>query len=408
MAGSHRGPVRSRGPGRTRWTIGLLVAASVVKAACGVADTADQDVSEALAALLADAGPEVVEPALADAASAMAALSDAADAWREASPEDEPAAQEAARAAWIAAMTAWQRVELLQIGPAAPSLGAVAGQDLRDAVYSWPTVNRCRVDQETVYGAWAEPDFFETRLVNVTGLDALEVLLWSPVGENDCPSQVDINADGSWNALGPEGVQQARAAYAAVLASETARVAEELRLAWSPDGGDFGGQLAAAGTDASPYESAEEGLDALSDALFYLETQTKDRKLGYAIGEGDCEGDTCVEQIESPLAGRSHTWIAVNLSAFRILWLGGDGAGFDDLLRATGQEDLADRMLAALDGADAAAAAVTVPLDAAVAADPAQVEALYVAVKVVTDLLRGDVATALFLEIPSEAAGDND
>lgn len=394
--------------GTTRGTLGLLVTAAAVKAACAGADGADTETSEALAAVLADAGPRVVEPALLDAAEALAALSAATIAWRDAQDADAPAAQEAARAAWITAMTAWQRVEVLQIGPAAASLSAVAGEDLRDSVYSWPTVNRCRVDQETVYGAWDDPDFFDTRLVNVTGLDALEVLLWSPAGENDCPSQVDINADGSWDALGVDGVQRARSAYAAALAAEAARVAEELRTAWSADGGGFGLQLAAAGSDGSPYESPEAGLDALSDALFYLETQTKDRKLGYAIGEGDCEGDSCLEQIESPLAGGSHTWIAINLSAFRALWTGGEGAGFDELLRASDEAELADRMLAALDAADAAAAALDAPLDVVVADDPARVEAVYAAVKGVTDLLRGDVATALFLQIPDEAAGDND
>jgi hypothetical protein len=72
---------------------------------------------------------------------------------------------------------------------------------------------------------------------------------------------------------------------------------------------------------------------------------------------------------------------------------------------SVGREDLAADLLSALDGADAAAAAVSSPLEGA---SQAELDALYAAVKAATDLLIGDVATVLGLEIPSEAAGDVD
>lgn len=389
--------------GNASWRLlGGLCAVALVKVACDGGPDKQSPVDATLAALLADLGPEVVLPALDSAAAAAAALSTATAAWRDA-PQDD-AARTAAQSAWWSMMTAWQAVELLQIGPAASSLTAVAGADLRDAVYSWPTVNRCRVDQETAYARWDEADFFETSLVNVTGLDAIEVLLYAPAGENDCPAQVDINADGTWAALGADGVQANRAAYAATLAAEVEATVAALRLSWDPAGGDFSGQLA----EATPYESHAQALNAVFDALFYLETMTKDRKLGYAVGLGDCAGSTCIDQIESPLAGGSHAWVVVNLASFRALYLGGEGVGMDALLRSLGEDALADAVLAALDAADAAALAVALPLDQAVAADPAPVEALYYAVKGVTDLLRGDVATVLALQIPAEAAGDSD
>lgn len=392
--------------------LGVLAVAAFAKAACdgGAGGGGDDPVGAALADLLADVGPEVVIPAVARAATAAATLEAATAAWREAEAGegDASAAQAEAQAAWWAMMTAWQEVELLQLGPAASSLTAVAGADLRDEVYSWPTVNRCRVDQETVYAAWDEPTFFEERLVNVVGLDALEVLLYAPPGENDCPSQVDINADGSWDALGVDGVQAARAAYAAALAAEVRADVDRLARAWDPAGEDFAGQVARAGGEDTPYDSPEIALNAVFDALFYLELVAKDRKLGYALGTGDCTGTSCVDQIESPLAGGSHAWLVVNLAGFRALYTGGAGTGMDDLLRSLGEDDLADAVLAALDDADAAVAALPGPLDAAVSADPAAVEAAHAAVKAVTDLLKGDVATVLALTIPSEAAGDAD
>ena len=48
------------------------------------------------------------------------------------------------------------------------------------------------------------------------------------------------------------------------------------------------------------------------------------------------------------------------------------------------------------------------PLQDAIVEQPADVEALHAAVKRVADALKGDIATVLTLQIPAEAAGDND
>ena len=57
--------------------------------------------------------------------------------------------------------------------------------------------------------------------------------------------------------------------------------------------------------------------------------------------------------------------------------------------------------VAAVDAVDATA--LTAIFD-----DPASLEAVYVAVKSFTDLLKGDFALSLLLDVPSEAANDND
>src|SRR5262245_13532602 len=118
-----------------------LGAAAFFKTACdGGGDGGDEAVEDALSALLADVGPEVVLPALVRVAVEAEALELATQAWRDATGDGE-AERVAAQEAWASLMTAWQEVEVLQIGPAASSLSAVAGEDLRDEVYSWPTVN---------------------------------------------------------------------------------------------------------------------------------------------------------------------------------------------------------------------------------------------------------------------------
>ena len=386
---------------------GLLALAIVQPMACNGSDDGSGPAG-ALDDVLASVGPDVVRPTLDRAALAAGTLDARCDAWAAAlrSGADGAAEQTAAQEAWFAAMDAWQEVEVQQIGPAASSLFfAPGGADLRDEIYSWPTVNRCRVDQETVYATWTGADFFEKNLVNVYGLAALETLLFSPPGANACPSDVDINTDGSWDALGPAGVQQARADYAVVAAGGVRDGVDALVSAWDPAGGDFGGVLAAG---EAPFESQQDALQAVFDAMFYLETATKDRKLGRPLGLQDCVGDACASEAESLLAGGSNRWIAANLRSFRVLFAGGDGAGIEDLVRSIGEDALADELLAALDDADAAAALLDVPVHRANADDPEDAIALYDAIKVVTDLVKGDLATVLVISVPDEASGDND
>jgi predicted lipoprotein len=408
-----KGPVA--GSAARGWRVlAALGGLCAVKVACTGPAPSPEAVSPEVRAVLSDTWPAVVSPTLARVAEGTVALEEAARAWERAaaSGADDAAARAEAQAAWQVVMEAWQEAEVLQVGPAGASLTVAGGMDLRDRIYSWPTVNHCRVDQETVAGAWDTEAFADTRLVTVLGLDALEVLLYAPPGENACPAQVDLNASGAWESLGVDGVQAARASYARALAVTLHRDVAALISAWEPAEGNFAGTLADAGSGDGPYESGRAAVNALFDALFYLEGVTKDQKLGYALGNGDCTGggDTCLSQVEGTLAGGSHRWVAANLRGFRALFTGGgaSGQGLEDLLRHDGEAELADRVLAALDAADAAAAALDASLPEAVAAERAAVETLQARIDAVCDLLRLDVAALLALEIPDEAAGDND
>jgi predicted lipoprotein len=143
--------------------------------------------------------------------------------------------------------------------------------------------------------------------------------------------------------------------------------------------------------------------------LFYLETVTKDRKLAVPLGyHPDCGEDLCADEVENLASGVGAESIAANLAGFELLFTGGDGVGFDDLLVELGHGDLAEQVIADLQTVYALAIAIDVPLDEKVAEDTAEVEELYAAVKSVTDVLKGDLSTILALTIPSEAAGDND
>ncbi len=365
-------------------------------------DTDDTDaVSETSKVLASVAGALALT--LDDAAVAFGALAEATEALA-ADPESE-ALLTAAQAAWREAFLAWQVAELMQVGPAGSSLGEVGGADLRDEVYSWPSVNRCQVDQATVIGQYADDDFFPTALVPLVGLDALETLLFSPANTNGCLPSVSINRDGTWAALGASGVASARAAYAERLADRLVDRVDALRAHWQASEGSFRTAFA---SGSEPYTGEAQALEVALHALFYIETATKDRKLGRPLGLVGCLDAPCPEDAEAKLAGVSVEAVAANLEGFERFVLGADADAFafDDLLRAHGHGDVADALTTAIADARTAADADMPPLYEA--ASNAEAEALYAAVKAITDLLKGDVTTALKLSVPSESAGDTD
>ena len=401
------------------WSVLAVLGGAVVvsPAVPGCAPIKHEEASEdweiesiVVADVLAAVGPEVGEPGLARFVSALGTLDSALADWGDAASSGSAtdASQRAAQQAWVDAMMVWQELELAQIGPAGSSLSAVGGQDLRDEIYSWPTVNPCRVDQELMYAQWDGDGWFEANLVNSYGMDALEHLVHSGA-DNTCPSQIDINADGSWDALTPDEIALRRVDFARALTAHVSGLAQDLSYTWSADGGNLSGDLTLTTAD-SPYPSEQEALNAVYDALFYLDSSTKDRKIGLPMGmpEAGCTTGTCPEDSEHLLAQVSHQAIVANLVGFRTLFTGGEGAGMDDLLIELGHEDLAVELLGAVDNAIATAESLDAPLDVAVDTQPEKVQELYDSVKAVTDILKGDLVTVLALSVPDEFGGDND
>jgi len=353
--------------------------------------------SDVVTDVLVHAREGVLEGELAAMEDRLVDLSAAMDALA-ASPQD-PDAVAAARDAFGEALVQWGGLDALQVGPSAPSLDSPAGEDLRDEIYSWPTVNPCRVDQETVSGDYQQEGFFEAELVNVYGLDALEHLLYAPAS-NACPSQIDINEDGTWDVLGPDGVAQARADYAVAVVARLQSDVARLREAWE---GSFGDDFV---EGAGPYGDRLEALDDLYQAVFYVELM-KDEKLAYPLGLRECGTTTCPELAESQSADLSAELLKANVASLAALLAPADGAGFADLLADAGEEGMADQLRTAVADAEAAVAPLTT-VRADVDGDPPSVQAAYDAVAALATLLENDVATVLALTVPAEAAGDAD
>lgn len=323
--------------------------------------------------------------------------------------EDEPTLL-AARQAFVAAMLAFQRVEVFRVGPAARAMDP-GGQDLRDWMYSFPIQNRCQVDRNLVSEVYASN--FDSVLINARGLLALEYLLFGRTNENACSAGIDINAKGTWAALSEVQLDARRDAYAAVLADDVAARADQLVSAWAEDGGNFMAQIEKAGGGGTVFATEQAALNAFSHALFYVEIELKDYKLGLPLGlVAECTSGSCPDKAELPYSGLSGASIAQNLVGFRLLFEGCGqnyaGIGFDDWLRETGQGELADRMLTNLTTAQQVVATLPRLLEDAFYDAPDEARAVHTAVKGVTDLLKTEFVSVLNLELPMTAEGDND
>ena len=361
--------------------------------------------------ILADVGQQVILKTYAELLPLTEALGADADAWAKA-PQDQDARMKA-QASWRAVMRLWQRAEVMIVGPAGLMSEVAGGQDLRDELYSWPLTNPCRVDVELVAKTYDTPEKLSAARVNVRGLDALEYLLFVQGAGNACTSQTPINAQGSWSALGDQEVLARRAAYAAQAAALVARDAKRLHDAWSAQGQDFLAQWTNAGQGSTRYATTQEALNALSDAMFYVEKDTKDMKLGPPLGLMGCTASCAVDlsKLESQHAAASLDHIKANLAAFELLYRGGDqpqARGFDDLLRALGQGALAEAFEAELASAKAALDAIEGDLSVALIERPAQVQAAFDAMRVMLTRFKTEFIAVLGLEIPKRAEGDND
>lgn len=324
--------------------------------------------------------------------------------------EGEAAARAAAQASWRAAMLEWQAAEVMLVGPA-----AMGDRTLRDLIYSWPVTSTCAVDRD-VAERHLDPEAYDigSRLSNRRGLPALEYVLFSTSLEHTCP---ESSPPDGWDALAEAQRLQARCGFAQVAAGDLARQADAVVTGWRADGGDYVGQLAGAGQSGSDIESPQEAANLISDAMFYIDTETKDMKLGQPAGIADnsCAAveEPCAQDLESRVSGHSKENVIRNLEAFRMMYSGDvppaeGGLGFDDFLVGLGAGELAEAMASDIDAAIAAAGAIPGTMEEALTSDRESVADAYGRVKAVTDALKSQFLTVLGLDIPDGAAGDND
>ncbi|MBX3219348.1 MAG: imelysin family protein [Labilithrix sp.] len=337
----------------------------------------------------------------------------ALDAATSAAASDKSAASlEAARAAWKTAMEIAQRAEVYQFGPAAIST-APGGRDMRDPIYAWPLVGRCALEQTIVSKAYETPGWATSALVSTRSLAAAEYLLFFTGAENECPAESEINTNGSWAALGAEELAARRLAYARVVTADVVQRTQALVDAWDPAKGNFIEELATAGRSKS-FASEQMAFNAVTDAMFYVDLQLKNSKVGKPAGFlPDCAAAPCLSAVESPWAKRSKEHIRQNLAGYEKLFRGcgpgGSGLGFDDLLGAVGAESVTAKVEASLVEIRAALDALVEPtFEEDLQKNIAGVQRLFDALRANAALMKAEFVTVLDLELPKRVEGDND
>ena len=324
----------------------------------------------------------------------------------------------AAKQAFVDALTTWQRAEVFRFGPAAPQ---PQGSDLRDRIYSWPRDVSCKVDEQLVSRFYANELYYgapSESFVTGRSLLAVEYLLFYTGAQNGCTQYSTINVSGSWASIPAAELTKRRAEYAAAAAEDVLRSANLLVEAWDPQRGNFYGRFVAPGTADSAFPDEQSALNAVNYGLFYLDKEVKDEKLAIPMGLSlECASANCPERVESRYArvtmqGLANRHLIANLAGFRELFVGcgqpTDGLGFDDWLKAVGASELAERMVQAIAVAEAAANAVGLPLENAIATHPDRMMGLYDAVKAITDPLKSEFLSVLNLQVPKDAETDND
>lgn len=320
------------------------------------------------------------------------------------------------RETWTSAMDAFEEVELMQWGP----LGGTSlpgGQGLRDTFYAWPLLGRCQIDRAIVNKSYEAPDFTKTSLVTTRGLGALEYLLFFEGAENACGSSEDINTSGAWAALSKDEIAARKLAYIKVLTADVGARSAALVDLWDPTKGNYLGTFSSAGKGSAVYPTVESALNSVVDALYYVDSVTKDRKVAIPIGLVDpaaCSEPPCGELLESRYAVRAKQHVRTNLLALRKLLIGcaadGSGLAFDDLLDAAGASALADDLDADLKAAIATVDAFPYPTfeEAMTKGDLEAIKKVQLAIKAVTDTLKTEFISVLKLELPKRVAGDMD
>jgi uncharacterized protein len=357
-------------------------------------------------ALLAHLGNRLLLPIQTAAAAKAAALPVAIDAHCDALDAGAPGTTlDAARGAWVETMDAWQRAEAVLIGPA-----AMNNKTLRSYIYAWPSISTCEIDRDTA-SRFADPSSYDvnTKLIRVRSLTAIEYLLYPPSATHSC-----ITDPPGWSALGAD-VPRARCRLAEAIAVDVAAKTAIVEMGWKPDGGDYIGELLRAGQSGSSFATAHQAVNLVVGGMFYVDYVVKDMKIAEPAGIADnacgAVGTPCLQELELRFSDRATMALRTNLATLREAFTGTtttDGPAFDDFLRALGHGDVADRMMASLDAAIAAAAQLPDSFVNALTSDHEKIVATHSAVTTFTTDLKSQFLTLLALELPDDVPADND
>lgn len=319
-----------------------------------------------------------------------------------------------AKDSWRNAIDAWQLADMMQLPPLLADDGA-----LRNNIYSWPITNSCGVDLDVTYfkadDINGQPYDIAKRSASRKSMVGLEYLLFNDNLEHSCTGST-IPVD--WNAQTEQYRKIARCEYALEVAKDIETNTDELLVQWlgENDNAGYAAKLKQAGEADSDFDSVHDAVNEISDAIFYLDSVTKDEKLATPLGlfSNECGTQACPESVESTYSKYSINNIENNLLALKMFLQGAltdnqaEALGFTDYLNDVGDTLTAEFLTEQVEVAINDAQNYPNSLADTLVSDEEKVTATHAEVKAITDSLKSDFINSLALELPQTSAGDND
>ena len=258
---------------------------------------------------------------------------------------------------WKKAILTYHKLATLNFGP-----GAEETSTAMNSLYSFDGEEKCRVDLQLFrysrQGEAALPRFDVIDNYNVRGLDSLEPLFFASPSQTRCSKANPRIVQ--WFEKPLIEKEKVVCAYSLHLMKDIVAKANELSKAWSPQTAHYTAQMLR-GKKGSPLEVTNN----ISQALFYLDTDTKDKKLAYPAGfevringtVQSCSPDVCPSKIEHPYAEMGFESLIASLEGSKALFQGighktnKNGFGFDDLLSSREKASLSEKMISGIDAA---------------------------------------------------------
>lgn len=381
--------------------------------ACAIKKNENAEVADAPArrALLKHLGEQVILRTYEEFADKAGALRTALSTYADTQTQDNHAA---AQEAFRDALLVWERAELFQVGPAAEETNFNPGaQGFRAEIYSFKDKNPCVVDRTLVNKSYESKSFAEDVYAYGRDLSAIERLLFSNPLKSACPETDRVVTAAAWQELRETEFEPRRARYAARAAEVIEDKAKQLIAAFRDD---FLPELTQAGDGSKLFDRTQEALNALTNALFYVDVEVRDLKLGGPLGHTmDCMDRDCPTEL--PDAQLSKQAVRENLLALRAVFQGhlpeaeasGEGLrGLNDLLESVDAQPLVESIDGAITNALDAVEAVEPSFEGAPRDESGKMYAAFEALQVLCDLLKTEFLQKLALNQPMRASGDND
>jgi predicted lipoprotein len=389
----------------------LLSSLTVLAAGCAKVSRT-QDVADApeRRKLLENIAQQVILPAYEDFAKSAAQLEAAIE---DHSQVHTDSTRFQAQTGFRAAMLAWERAEMFQVGPAAAISNFNPGSGgLRNEIYAWDKDDACVVDRGLVREVYESDDFAKDVYFYGRGLGAIERLLFDSSRATACAASDRIATPEAWQALADGDLDQHRALYALAASKVVRERADQLVAAFRDD---FMPELVKAGAGGRLFDRTQEALNAVTNALFYVDLEVRDLKVGGPLGRTmACMDDACATEL--PHARLSREALTANLEALKAIFVGappdderGNAMwGLSDLLRSVQADSTAEQIEQAIDEALLAVRALGIGFDETPRDPAVHGAAAFDALQGLSDLLNTEFLQKLALSPPMRASGDND